>query len=74
MSHQTIINKITLILPHGVTTTQAQEIAQSATDIAKAGVSEGGFEQLEGNLMFDEKVTWSDDSMIFVYGHKREGK
>jgi len=66
------IQKLTLLLPHGVSVDQAQKAVQILQKEFEAGISSGGFEILEGSLFDDEApTTWSDTSMIYEYGHSK---
>ena len=69
---KTIINKMTLVFPHGATVEQCEMIAQRITGVVRAGISEGGYELVEGSMWDDGPKKWSDDSLCFTYGHNRE--
>lgn len=65
------IKQLTLSFPHGVSVKDCEYIAQKVESIVKAGVSEGGFATTNHYGINVEDVTFSDDCMHYVYGHKR---
>lgn len=67
------ITKITLVFPHGISVKAADEIAYHAVKTVGAGVSEGGFE-IVGTTPDGEGMIFSEDSLHYTYGHKREPK
>lgn len=67
-----LVTKMTLIFPHGATVEQCEMIAQRITGVVRAGISEGGCELIEGSMWDDGPKKWSDDSLVYIYGHPRE--
>lgn len=66
------INKLTLHFPHGASVEMCELIAQRISGVVRAGISEGGFDLVEGSMWDDGPKKWSDDSLCFIYGHNRE--
>ena len=60
------IHRLILVFPHKISVEVAQKISIEAQIFAQAEVSEGGFVQ--------EETIFSDDSMVFYYGHDKSRK
>ena len=65
------IQRLILDFPHGASLKECSEIVQKAQDILMAGVSEGGFMPTNKYGLNVDNVTFSDDTLIYVYGHNR---
>lgn len=70
------IQFLSLYFPHGASVDECQDIAKKVQDIVMAGVSEGGMTPTNKYGMNVDDVTFSEDSMSYVFGHNRnqEGK
>lgn len=68
------IFQVTLVFPHGLSSDAAQKLAYHSQRYVGAGISEGGFDLMEGSYWDDGPKEWAKESMNFVYGHKFEGK
>ena len=65
------IKQLTLSFPHGASVKDCEAIVQAAQKITTTGVSEGGFATTNHYGMNVDDVTFSEDCMHYVFGHKR---
>lgn len=68
------ITQLTLSFPHGASVSECDNIAQRVQKIVGAGVSEGGMATTNKYGMYVDEVTFSEDSMHYVFGHARDEK
>lgn len=65
------ITTLTLSFPWGATVKECDTIAQKVQDVVMAGVSEGGFTPTTKYGINVEGCEFSEDSMLYIYGHNR---
>lgn len=68
------IKTLQLSFPHGASIKECDEIAQRVQKIVCAGVSEGGFATTNKYGIYVDNMTFSEDTMHYVYGHDRRDK
>lgn len=65
------IKTLTLYFPHGASIKECESIVQYAENEIMAGVSEGGMATINKYGIYVEDVKFSEDSMMYVFGHNR---
>lgn len=65
------IKQLILYFPHGASVRECDEIAGKAQDEICAGISSGGFLPTNKYGTNVENVTFSEDTMMYEYGHNR---
>jgi len=70
------ITRLILDFPHGASAKECSDISYMAQSIVMASVSEGGFMPTNKYGLNVDDVTWSEDTMNYVFGYNRnqEGK
>lgn len=66
------IEYLNLHFPHKITIDQAQKIAWLAEKYCDARVSEGGFMPTNKYGLNVDNVTFSEDTMLWVYGYAKK--
>jgi len=65
------IKQLTLIFTHGASIKECESIVLFAENEIMAGVSEGGMTPINKYGTYADDVKFSEDSMMYVFGHKR---
>ena len=66
------MTSLTLSFPHGASVKNCEDIVRFAENIVSAGVSEGGMQVTSKYGLNTDDVTFSENSMHYVFGHARK--